>query len=96
MRIQEYFKAVDTKRLIAPVVNVSFQDNSTFRVQVLPLGYVQFSESYNQASYASASFACGQVKQARGAIVRHMCLRAATQLSDLKSFTGAPSCGGYS
>ncbi len=29
---QEYFKAVDTKLLSAPVINVAFQDNSTFRV----------------------------------------------------------------
>ena len=29
-----------------------------------------------------------QVKQARGAIVRHMCLLGATHPSELKSFTG--------
>ena len=29
---QEYFKAVDTKLLTAPVINVAFKDNSTFRV----------------------------------------------------------------
>ena len=36
---QEYFKVVDTKRLTAPVINVAFLDNSTFRVQTWPFAY---------------------------------------------------------
>ena len=84
---QEYFKAVDTKLLTAPVINVAFQDNSTFRV---PTRLTCTAPSDRVDNTVSEHAVCIlQVKKARGAIVRHMCLRHATEPSELKSFTGA-------
>ena len=79
---------MEIKRLIAPVINVAFQDNSTFRVLIHSFGCMWMSVQCMPTLLICRALH-GQVKQARGAIVRHMCLRKATQVSELKSFTGA-------